>query len=222
MWFGHVCRAARTLAQGINELISSRLNQTGDWRSFVRVSNALRDALTRIISVAEAVANGARNHMLSLSIASARPYTLWSDASEQGGGFILLQFGFAGWFWPAHLQGIGIPTLEALALLVAIQTLEAQPSFDPSRPIEIGIDSESVLFAALRGRSTSHIIHSLLTYIYVTLNIEPTFFHINSAANPADPPSRPHIYNIYQIHLAGKILRRMTPYLRSIQPNSES
>jgi hypothetical protein len=82
-----------------------------------------------------------------------------------------------------------MPSLEGLACAVTVTALVRSPGFDRSQGIVIGIDSESFIFAALRGRSNSIILHRCLSSIFDQCSLV-RFRHIDSDANPADFPSR--------------------------------
>lgn len=213
-WLARVCRSARPLTQGIILALSQRAHS--DSRShrfiFLRVSRALKLATQRIAFLVERLLAGELHRFSLCDIFSRAPYHLWSDASIAAGAIVLREFGFARFTWPPALLSLlqrDIASLEALALAIAVCTLYTQPSFDPSRHLIIGLDSESVILAAIRGRSATHHISLTLDYIIYNLNIDATYIHIDSHANPADPPSR---FPITQILFGtGVSLRAITP-----------
>jgi hypothetical protein len=210
-WLSRVCNSARPLTQGLITALSQRTlaSSTQHRRAFLRVSHALRDTARRLLYLVHRLLQGDHLRFSLCYLVARAPYHVWSDASLTAGAIVLRELGFARFAWPAHFLALPIASLEALALAIALCTLTSHPTYDPSRPVIIGLDSETVVLAAIKGRSATPIIHQTLDYIIYQLNIDATYIHIDSHANPADPPSR---YPITQIHFSrGASLHGLIP-----------
>jgi hypothetical protein len=143
---------------------------------------------------------------------------LWSDSSGTAAGGVILDIGWLRFPWTQEIiaattspnDAIDIVSLEGAALAITAETLARHPIFDPARGISIGIDSESFIFACLKGRSNCAHVHRCLSFLF---DITPLirFTHINSDANPSDFPSRPLSHPEQVLLISGQTLRAVTP-----------
>jgi hypothetical protein len=209
-WSANIVQILKLRIYAVWSSLGQRVAQTG-WNCKLRLSQSDMAALKQALIIIEACVRQPTRFTrpLKFELSYDLP-TAWSDASGTGAGVVIADVGFwqGRWLDPASLlSDVGavlMPLMEAYGLAAAVDLCIALGAVRDGGALVVGIDSQCVLGAVLKGRSTSPRIHSVLNNMFSQIakhSIDLFVAYVHTDSNHADAPSR--TFPLHSIQISG-------------------